>query len=92
MPRADEPDQGAGRLRRLARRIPRLPEETPSPPVTYTPALVAYVGLLTTVALAAAVMTVRLPADAGLLAMGACATFLLAATAVRVLSGVASFW
>jgi len=92
MPTADEPDLGGGRLRRLARRVPRLPEETPGSPVTYTPALVAYVGLLAAGAVAAAGATVRLPADSALLAMGACATFLLAATAVRVLSGADSYW
>jgi signal transduction histidine kinase len=91
MPTADEHDQGGGRLRGLARRIPRLPEEARGTPVTYTPGLVAYVGLLAAGALGAAA-TVRLPADPALLAMGACATFLLAATAVRVLSGAASFW
>ena len=85
-------DQGGGRLRGLARRIPRLPEEARGTPVTYTPGLVAYVGLLAAGALGAAAATVRLPADPALLAMGACATFLLAATAVRVLSGAASFW
>jgi signal transduction histidine kinase len=92
MPTADEHDRSRGRLRRLAHRIPRLPEEARGTPVRYTPALVAYVGLLTAVALVAAVVTVRLPADPALLAMGACATFLLAATAVRVLSGSASYW
>ncbi|MGD1053755.1 MAG: sensor histidine kinase [Candidatus Dormibacteria bacterium] len=92
MATAGEPDEGGGRLRRLARRIPRLPEETPGSPVPYTPALVAYVGLLAAVAAMAAVLTVRLPADSALLAMGACATFLLAATAVRVLSGTDSYW
>ena len=92
MPAADEHDQGRGRLRRLAHRIPRLPEEARGTPVRYTPALVAYVGLLTAVALVAAAVTVRLPADPALLAVGACATFLLAATAVRVLSGSASYW
>ena len=92
IPTADEHDQSGGRLAHRLPRLPRLPEETPSTPVTYTPALIAYVGLLTAVALAAAAVTVRLPADPALLAMGACATFLLAATAVRVLSGAASFW
>jgi signal transduction histidine kinase len=92
MPTADEHDQGGGRMRRLARRIPQLPAEARGTPVTYTPALTAYVGLLAAVALAAAVMTVRIPADPALLAMGACATFLLAATAVRVLSGAANYW
>ena len=61
-------------------------------PIKYSPALVAYVGVLAAGAVAAAVATVRLPADSALLAMGACATFLLAATAVKVLSGVGSFW
>jgi signal transduction histidine kinase len=92
MPTADEPDQGGGWMRRLTRRMPRLPAEARGTPVTYTPALIAYVGLLAAVALAAAMVTVRIPADPALLAMGACATFLLAATAVRVLSGAANYW
>ncbi|MGD1034934.1 MAG: sensor histidine kinase [Candidatus Dormibacteria bacterium] len=79
-------------LRQLAARIPRLPKETAGAPLHYTPALVAYVGLLGAGAVAAAAATVRLPADPALLALGGCATFVLAATAVRALSGVGSFW
>ncbi len=82
----------SGWLRRLAARIPRLPQESAGVPLHYTPALVIYVGLLTAGAVAAAAATVRPPADPALLALGGCATFLLAATAVRALSGVGSFW
>ncbi|MGA2283730.1 MAG: sensor histidine kinase [Candidatus Dormibacteria bacterium] len=92
MPAADVEHAGLGGRRWLAGRIPRLPVEAPPVPINYSPALVAYVGVLAAGAVAAAVATVRLPADSALLAMGACATFLLAATAVKVLSGAGSFW
>jgi signal transduction histidine kinase len=81
-----------GWLRRLAARLPRLPQEAAGVPLHYTPALIIYVGLLAMVAVTAAAVTVRPPADPALLALGGCTTFLLAATAVRALSGVASFW
>ncbi|MGO8687127.1 MAG: sensor histidine kinase [Candidatus Dormibacteria bacterium] len=87
---------GAGRsprwYRRLAARIPRLPPETRSGPLTYSPALVAYVTALAAAAVAAAALTVRQSADPALLALGACATFVLSATSVRALSGTASHW
>jgi signal transduction histidine kinase len=83
---------GAAWLRGLAARIPRLPAEAPPLPVAYSPALVIYVSVLAAGALAAAVATVRTPADPELLLMGACATFLLAATAVRALSEATSHW
>jgi signal transduction histidine kinase len=77
---------------RLTARIPRLPPETRAVPLTYSPALIAYVVALATGAVTAAALTVRLPANPALLALGACATFLLAATSVRALSGTASHW
>jgi signal transduction histidine kinase len=77
---------------RLAAHIPRLPPETRSGPLSYTPTLVAYVTVLAAGAVVAAAATVRAPADPVLLALGACTTFLLAATSVRALSGTASHW
>ena len=93
-PTANLTHAGAGTswLRRLAAWIPRLPEEPRGAPPTFTPALVAYVVALAAGAVVAAALTVRLPADPALLALGACATFLLAATSVRALSGTASHW
>jgi signal transduction histidine kinase len=86
------PGASTSRLRRLAARIPRLPPETRGAPPTFTPVLVAYVGLLAAGAVTVAALTVRLPADPALLALGACANFVLAATSVRALSGTDSYW
>jgi len=45
-----------GWLRRIAARVPRLPQEAAGVPLHYTPALVIYVGLLAAGATAAAVV------------------------------------
>ena len=82
---------GLAGLRRLVARVPHLPVEEHPGPVVYSPVLVAYVGVLGAGAVAAAA-TVRTPADAALLVMGGCAVFLLAATAVRSLPGVSTYW
>ncbi|HYA00706.1 MAG TPA: sensor histidine kinase [Candidatus Binatia bacterium] len=81
-----------GALHRLAGQLPRVPPEPPSEPVRYTPALVLYVGVVVAGATAAAALTVRPPFDGPLLALGGCAVVLLAAGAVRALSGVTSHW
>jgi signal transduction histidine kinase len=91
-PTADAKRAGLDGLHRLAGRVPRLPTDPSPEPVTYSPALVAYVGALAAGAVAVAAATVRPPMDPALLVMGACATSLLAATAVRALSGANTHW
>ena len=83
---------GVGAWRRLTLRLPPLPAEPPPGPVAFSPLLVAYVGLVAAIAATAATLTVRPPADPALLVIGGCTVLLLAATAVRTLSGVSSHW
>ncbi|MGA8016375.1 MAG: ATP-binding protein, partial [Candidatus Dormiibacterota bacterium] len=82
---------GSG-LHRLISAIPRLPGEPTSEAVPYSPKLIAYVSLVTLGAAVAAALTLRPPVDPALLVVGGCATFALAATAVRDLFGVHSHW
>src|SRR5487761_1278573 len=89
-PQLERADVGA--WRRLTLRLPPLPAEPPPGPVAFSPLLVAYVGLVAAIAATAATLTVRPPADPALLVIGGGTGPLLAATAVRTLSGVSSHW
>ena len=90
-PRTDRRD-GAGPHRGMAGLLARLPGEPPSPPIAYSGQLIAYVSVVLAGAAVAAAISVRPAGDALTLLLGGVVILVMAATAVRVLSGIDSAW
>jgi signal transduction histidine kinase len=79
-------------LGRLWSAMVSQPDGASRGPVSFTPLLVLYVGVVLAGSASLAALTVRLPSDGTTLAVGSVATFLLALYAVRPLTSVQATW
>lgn len=76
----------------VARLRAAIPSEPPSPPIRYTPGLVAYVASVSLVAVVLAAVTVRAPFDISTLLFGVVVIAGLGAMLVRSIGGADAAW